>query len=497
MKIIIPKLLLFLFFCLFTDLLSAQELKLQGKVLPQYSFKKIVSDGTNLWALSNDNKIFQLDADFMQRNITAVIRNHTSSEFTCIEQVGIGKILIGTKDDYVYKYDNGLVTKIDTSNGLTQSTINSIVNTGVVEPGSTEPGNVTIGTGKNIFGSDLDFQNYRELISVDTTTSDSFQCFRPNTAPLNNSKMIFSYYDKQSKRYQGVAHSPPTTYIMESLPNQNINAIYVQNLLSTGDGLKFLLGSNKGLFESLTNKTYNISKVNDIVEYNHVIYIATHKGMFTHLFLPSQQPKQSYTENNLVIYDLDTGQNYLYAATNQGILVFTHTINCEYFKCHFEMSTSTVYVAQNIALIPRQGLSNIHWDFGNGVTSNVTNPVISYNAGGIYNICMTSTDSFCTSDTFCREVTVLIPVGIQQETKNISVNVFPNPVMQGAEINISIEPASSYSVRIIDIFGRVIKEEDHNTSEMVIDRNLFSPGIYSVAIMKQNEVVSVRKMIVE
>ncbi|MBW8049825.1 MAG: PKD domain-containing protein [Cytophagales bacterium] len=54
------------------------------------------------------------------------------------------------------------------------------------------------------------------------------------------------------------------------------------------------------------------------------------------------------------------------------------------------------------------GAANWLWDFGDGDTSTLQNPIHTYDSSGIYNVCLTVTN-LCGSDTICDPVTVVCP----------------------------------------------------------------------------------------
>ncbi len=56
-----------------------------------------------------------------------------------------------------------------------------------------------------------------------------------------------------------------------------------------------------------------------------------------------------------------------------------------------------------------QGNTRLRWTFGDGTASDAVNPVHVFTASGLFNVCLTVTDSFCTRER-CQPVQVQVPV---------------------------------------------------------------------------------------
>jgi len=67
-----------------------------------------------------------------------------------------------------------------------------------------------------------------------------------------------------------------------------------------------------------------------------------------------------------------------------------------------------------------------HWDFGDGATDTVPNPVHTYGAEGVYQICLAVSNPRG-ADTLCQQVQVIIN-GVADVEGSISASISPNPV---------------------------------------------------------------------
>ena len=87
---------------------------------------------------------------------------------------------------------------------------------------------------------------------------------------------------------------------------------------------------------------------------------------------------------------------------------FTDTIrittlnSCSYPTANFSYTTNGLTVVLNNT---SSNATSYSWNFGNGQTSTLQNPSISYTTAGTYNICLTATNS-CGSTNYCQNVTV-------------------------------------------------------------------------------------------
>jgi hypothetical protein len=72
---------------------------------------------------------------------------------------------------------------------------------------------------------------------------------------------------------------------------------------------------------------------------------------------------------------------------------------------------------------------NITWDFGNGATSNLVNPLYVYTNTGLYDVCVTVEDT-CGTNTYCHSVQISNSNDIKEHTTAPIVHVYPNPAEQ-------------------------------------------------------------------
>lgn len=98
-----------------------------------------------------------------------------------------------------------------------------------------------------------------------------------------------------------------------------------------------------------------------------------------------------------------------------------------------------------------------HWSFGDGATDTVSNPVHSYAAEGVYNVCLAVSNPRG-ADTLCREVQVLVSSTGEAGQGGASVAIWPNPALPGVAATLMAEgiAASEVSATLRDALGRVV-----------------------------------------
>jgi PKD repeat protein len=87
----------------------------------------------------------------------------------------------------------------------------------------------------------------------------------------------------------------------------------------------------------------------------------------------------------------------------------------------------------------------------------VPNPVHSYAAEGVYNVCLAVSNPRG-ADTLCREVQVLVSSTGEAGQGGASVAIWPNPALPGVAATLTAEgiAASEVSATLRDALGRVV-----------------------------------------
>jgi len=137
------------------------------------------------------------------------------------------------------------------------------------------------------------------------------------------------------------------------------------------------------------------------------------------------------------------------------------------------------------------------WNFGDGILSNVVDPVHTYTTGGVYDACV-SIYSSCISDggvaTYCSEINV--PLGIANIVKPGEINIYPDPATDECTISYSSEFLQGIYVAIYDMAGRQVSKYLLSGSSTVIFLGDIAPGMYECRIGQDNGSFVVKKLVI-
>jgi PKD repeat protein len=124
------------------------------------------------------------------------------------------------------------------------------------------------------------------------------------------------------------------------------------------------------------------------------------------------------------------------------------------------------------------------WDFGDGTTSTVQNPVHVYDSTGIFTVTLTAS-GICGSDAQTQTVTTQL-VNTEDVLKVAdNISVFPNP--SNGQYTVSIEGLTKdLTLKIVDVQGRVLRQwqYDNPTTNFIqnIDISDVAEGIYFLQV---------------
>lgn len=94
------------------------------------------------------------------------------------------------------------------------------------------------------------------------------------------------------------------------------------------------------------------------------------------------------------------------------------------------------------------------WDFGDGNTSTLANPLHTYGTAGNYTVCLTTTNA-CGTDSICMQYTLTGSTPFDPEVALLSV--FPNPGNGLFWLEVSRQLRGKVKVKIFDSSGRVVE----------------------------------------
>ncbi|MBL7943365.1 MAG: PKD domain-containing protein [Flavobacteriales bacterium] len=118
------------------------------------------------------------------------------------------------------------------------------------------------------------------------------------------------------------------------------------------------------------------------------------------------------------------------------------------------------------------------WDFGDGTTSTLANPVHTYTLGGNYDVVLTAYNGNC-EDTF--ELS-LLGVDIDEMQSPSSWTLYPNPACEQIVIAFQGAGLSRWNVSIFDMAGREIMSRTESSALIMLPVNELADGMYAAIV---------------
>ena len=117
-------------------------------------------------------------------------------------------------------------------------------------------------------------------------------------------------------------------------------------------------------------------------------------------------------------------------------------------------STTSLLVASFMDGSSGSGTLNYVWNFGDGNTSTIQNPVHTYAMDGIYQVCLSIVDD-CGSDSTCQMLSV-IGAGLAEPGALTSLTVYPNPNTGTFVLKGNRNLTEEMIIRVTDVVGKTL-----------------------------------------
>ncbi len=171
------------------------------------------------------------------------------------------------------------------------------------------------------------------------------------------------------------------------------------------------------------------------------------------------------------------------------------------FGCKDTLNTSIQVSSINAAIYPISDLNCVGesidfidesddavqwlWDFGNGVTSTLANPTMTYLSPDIYIVTLQVNNINGCSDITSIEANVEICSGIDELDGFASIKLIPNPAKENFKISVELNSIADIYIEIIDINGKIVFNEtlpkqSEYIKQFATDR--FGKGIYLIKV---------------
>ncbi len=136
------------------------------------------------------------------------------------------------------------------------------------------------------------------------------------------------------------------------------------------------------------------------------------------------------------------------------------------------------------------------WEFGDGNSSTVQNPLHTFSASGNYEVCLTATSATC-EDIHCENITVSVPQDTTTNSinENILMNVRLYPVPFQHVLSIELNDSRIASVKITNLAGRVFYHEAAAAQSLQINTGDWSAGMYLIFMETTDGNFSTQKIV--
>jgi PKD repeat protein len=134
--------------------------------------------------------------------------------------------------------------------------------------------------------------------------------------------------------------------------------------------------------------------------------------------------------------------------------------------------------------------TSYNWDFGDGNTSNLANPLHVYAASGSYNVKLSAAKCGI-ENTFTQTITINVSGSTDIYSNQISWSIYPNPASSTLTINQFSKGALSY--KLIAANGQIIKSGSLSTNQTNFDLTAVSKGYYLIQLFEKDKLLGQQK----
>lgn len=184
-------------------------------------------------------------------------------------------------------------------------------------------------------------------------------------------------------------------------------------------------------------------------------------------------------------YEFDTPGTYEVCVTVLNPFPFCTDTYCEFvdakeYNCEpiFTHSSNELNAFTFVNTTEVGNVTSVLWSFGDGNTSAFNRPTYTYNALGMYNVCLTTFDQGSECGKTCEDIDVF-PVGIEELSVK-DFRILPNPNNGSFRLLLS-EDAMAFKFTVLDLSGRAIHSAGNTSGESQVDFALDLPaGAYFI-----------------
>lgn len=207
-------------------------------------------------------------------------------------------------------------------------------------------------------------------------------------------------------------------------------------------------------------------------------------------FGSSAVPQFANTAGPHIVRFVSAGsQNVSLTVSNSGgFNSYNYNVNViEGTKSGFVYSVNNAQV--NFMDISSNNPDKWFWDFGDGDTSNLQNPVHTYATGGIYTVKLVSSNE-CDDNEFITSVVVPSGIGLFEDSVIKELSIYPNPFTNSFNLEFNADYNLDMELKLYNITGKIIFKEvlkaKPGPNKHTFSTNGLAKGIYTLKLMSQN-----------
>lgn len=324
--------------------------------------------------------------------------------------------------------------------------------------------------GQTYTASGVYTQTYTNVVGCDSIVTLNLTIHQPTASIINQSACL-------TYTLNGQTYTTTGTYTQTLLNAAGCDSVITLNLIinqpsahtiaQTACNSCTINGQTYTASGTYTQTLMNAAGCDSVLTINLTINNSTTNTITASSCTPYILNGQTY--NTTGVYT----QTFINAAGCDSVLTLNLTIN----------TVNTGVTQTGATLVSNAVAATYQWLLCNPFQNIVgeTNQTFVAVSNGAYAVAVT--ENGCTDTSICYTVN---GVGTNELSLFNSIKIFPNPVNQNLFI-ISEYPLQEANIRILDIYGQIVSESDHvSTNQLIIDMSAVTSGNYFVEITDRN-----------
>ena len=133
------------------------------------------------------------------------------------------------------------------------------------------------------------------------------------------------------------------------------------------------------------------------------------------------------------------------------------------------------------------------WNFGDGNTSNLQNPMHTYAADGIYDVTLVTYGGVCSK----VETITIGTIGVNEPIE-LNASVYPNPAAEAVTLAFNVPLVQKGAILVYTVDGRLVLETEVSAgeNEFLLDVRSLANGVYWINLESDGQTIR-EKMVIQ